>query len=100
MPRLPEWVQRIRGWVELMAIRAHGADTVFLRDAQELTAAAAEMAELLPEALRRFRRTESCIGEGDCLSCPYATGGMGGPCFGFRLAQALERWESGEVDKP
>ena len=54
---------------------------------------------ILREEIRRSRRTEKCIGEGDCLNCPYATEDNGEPCFGFRLAQASERWKSGEVDE-
>lgn len=96
---LPEWVQRIFAWAKRDA-GSYGADAVFLGDVQGLVAIAAQMADLLPETLRRFRRTEDCIGQGDCLSCPYATEDNGEQCFGFRLAQASERWRSGEVDKP
>ena len=95
--RLPEWVERVKagaGWMTSLAPPA----AAFGRDAQGLVVIAAQMADLLPETLRRFRRTEDCIGQGDCLSCPYATEDNGEPCFGFRLAQASERWKSGEVD--
>ena len=96
--RLPEWVERVKtgaGWMTSLAPPA----AAFGRDVQGLVAIAAQMADLLPETLRRFRRTEDCIGQGDCLSCPYATEDNGEQCFGFRLAQASERWKSGEVDE-
>ena len=96
--RLPEWVERVKtgaGWMTSLAPPA----AAFGRDAQGLVVIAAQMADLLPEALQRFRRTEDCIGQGDCLNCPYATEDSGEQCFGFRLAQASERWKSGEVDE-
>lgn len=97
--RLPEWVERVKtgaGWMTSLAPPA----AAFGRDAQGLVVIAAQMADLLPEALRRFRHTEKCIGEGDCLSCPYSADDDGEQCFGSRLAQASERWRNGEVDEP
>ena len=96
--RLPEWVERAKiaaGWM----IGLRPPVTTFGRDVWRLVEVASQMADLLPEAIRRFRRTESCIGEGDCLNCPYATEDNGEQCFGFRLALALERWMNGEVDE-
>ena len=96
--RLPEWVERVKtgaGWMTSLAPPA----AAFGRDAQGLVVIAAQMADLLPETLRRFRRTEDCIGDGDCLSCPYATEDNGEQCFGLRLARASEIWRNGEADK-
>ena len=63
--RLPEWVERAKiaaGWM----IGLRPPVTTFGRDVQGLVVIAAQMADLLPEALQRFRRTEDCIGQGDC----------------------------------
>jgi len=96
--RLPEWVERAKiaaGWM----IGLRPPVTTFGRDVQGLVVIAAQMADLLPEAIRRFRHTEKCIGEGDCLNCPYATEDNGEQCFGLRLARASEIWRNGEADK-
>ncbi len=96
--RLPEWVERAKiaaGWM----IGLRPPVTTFGRDVWRLVEVASQMADLLPEALRRFRRTEDCIGDGDCLSCPYATEDNGEQCFGLRLARASEIWRNGEADK-
>lgn len=96
--RLPEWVERVKAAARRMNSLAPPV-AAFGRDVQRMVEVSSQMAELLPTALYRFRRTEDCIGEGDCLSCPYATEDDGEQCFGSRLAQALERWRNGEVDE-
>ena len=113
---LPEWVQKIKDRADkrLEHIDIGGGnvyatkivrnnchfrlipDIDFLfaeayKDVPRLIEIASEMAKHLMFVLRLMKMHSGCS-DLDCLECKYRVDDEDGPCFGFEIAQTMQKW--------
>jgi hypothetical protein len=105
---LPEWVQKIKDRADnrlknrdVDAVTNYGRVTTLppmnyilameYKDIPRLIEIASEMAKHLMFVLRLMKMHSGCS-DLDCLECKYRVDDEDGPCFGFEIAQTMQKW--------